>query len=142
MHVPWLRNLYAPACLSSGVLLLSVFALNFGFGQFGSGVPGPGPNGMEDLEEFASAQGLHLHRVKLTLPGQGPAVLSEQPLDDGQINSLRFSDLSHPCWIGRVFACPRTSTRRTGLPLPGAVWGNVLLFGDPEMIGRLTAQER
>ena len=98
------------------------------------------PRTLYEMAQMAERLGLH-HRSDL-VSGMinNRLVISDYPLTFERANSLHVGDPEHPCWRGTVAACGG------GRALPylndaehGVLWGEFLLYGDPDLIRRLLA---
>jgi hypothetical protein len=98
------------------------------------------PNTLEEVAEIAHTLGLHCRSDRQDGALQTRLVISGEPLTLLQANFLRFGDPRHPCWTGTVavsicperYLCPRDVDYV-------AEWGAFLVFGDPELVRKLTA---
>jgi hypothetical protein len=100
-----------------------------------------GPRTFEEVARIAAARslccrsdrpgGVHFTRL----------VVSRTPLSLEETNLLSFGDPTRPCWRGKVAVCyPRRQYLDHLEPGHAAVWGEMLLFGDPAVIEQLTGR--
>jgi hypothetical protein len=99
---------------------------------------GTPPQTLEDLARIAHRAGL-FHRSDLA-DGHvaGRLVVSERPVSYERANRLRIGQPEHGCWDGTVAATvPSNAYVYNEDDQHTAVWGSVLLYGDPALIRRL-----
>lgn len=101
-----------------------------------------GPKTLKEVEELARRLGLYCCGDRADGSVRNRLVLSEFPLTPERAHDLRFNQPTSPNWIGTVTV---SINPRSYLPsfLPGRslVWGELFVFGDPELIRKLTRRD-
>jgi hypothetical protein len=100
-----------------------------------------GPASLQEVMRIADAAGLYHRsdeaegRVTIRL------IVSEYPVTFDRANMLHFGDTTHSCWTGTVAAClPWRDYIVYKDDEYGVIWGEVFLFGDPQLIRKLIAE--
>jgi hypothetical protein len=97
-----------------------------------------GPESLDEVAVIADNLGLHYRSDLKSGEVINRLVMSHYPLTFERANALRVGDSQHPCWQGTVVAChPSRCFKYLTEPDYGVVWGDVFLFGDPELIRQL-----
>jgi hypothetical protein len=102
----------------------------------------PGPQTMDEVIDRAEELGFYYRSDSVREEVHDTLVVSDRPITREQATNLRMDEPHSVDWIGRVSI--RSHWRN--LPLFQlderfyAIWGEVLMFGDPEMIRRLVGE--
>jgi hypothetical protein len=101
--------------------------------------PPPGPRTLDEVTQVADRLGLHYQSDRADGRTDGRLVLSDRPLTWERAGYLRWEDPGHRCWAGTVAVDARAHNLDCPAGEHAAQWGDVVLFGDPALIGRLLA---
>jgi hypothetical protein len=103
--------------------------------------PSRGPRTLEEVARLAESLSLEWRSDREDGGISQRLVISEKPLTQARANLLCFGDPTLPCWRGTVAASTPWVVYSDHLGSGHAVvWGEVLLFGDPALIRKLTAR--
>jgi hypothetical protein len=136
MSIARLRSWSLPiACAAATAALLVAIAYGSQFRR--------GPSTLPEVVQAADRMGLY-HYAE---PGPGSTltslILSETPLTREQIQSLWLGHLGDPSWAGCLYVVPRGNVQlMIEDPAPTALWGEMLVYGDPDLARRLLYSAR
>jgi hypothetical protein len=100
-----------------------------------------GPETMQEVVRVAEEKGLYFCSDRRDGEIANRLVISDRPLTCQRANFVRFNAPDHPCWIGTVALCyPWRNNMANYDPECSAVWGEMFVYGDPEIIRRLTGR--
>jgi len=94
---------------------------------------------LQDLKQAAEERGLCCARIASKTVVEA-MIVSTEPRSPEEIAMLQFVDMHDPAWIGRIYAESLNNCSAISTPPPQAVWGDLQLYGDPELIRYLTSQ--
>ena len=100
----------------------------------------PTPRTLHQVAQIADRLGLYRRSDVHSGVVNSRIVVSDRPLTWERANALHVGDPDHPCWSGTVAAW--TGGRAFPYLIDnerGVLWGDLLLYGDPELIRRLMA---
>jgi hypothetical protein len=98
---------------------------------------------LAEVASIATERGLHC-RTSDSIDGTllHRLIVADRPLTWEQIRDLRANDPHHSCWTGTIAVCsPLHVNVLDRDPKHTMIWGNMLLFGDRNIIRRLTGRE-
>jgi hypothetical protein len=101
----------------------------------------PGPDSMEEVLLAVQERGLYCRSDR----GDGVVthrlIISDQPVSLYRANLIRFGDPQHYCWY-RLAAVtwPARSNLGNYDPDYSVIWGDMLVYGDPVILQKLTGQ--
>ena len=96
---------------------------------------------LDDVVRTSGGLGLYAYRFGTMDVSAGGVLLSETPLDEGQRVNIRMTQPPGPYWIGKVFVYDNgTAGVSICSPEPTERWGDLYLFGDPELIERIAEE--
>lgn len=131
-------------------LLMSLFALTVGFALELAALhywdltalsAPPGPESMQEVIRIADGLGLYWRSDRFDGLVSHRLVVSERPVSCVRANDMRFGAPEHRCWNRTVAVCyPAKGHVMNFDPVCSAVWGQMMLYGDPEVIHKLTGQ--
>jgi hypothetical protein len=104
-----------------------------------------GPQSLEEVIAIAKTAGLHWRGQRdenSELSLNCCVVISDHPLTRYGANHLTVGDPGRPCWVGvaAVYSGKKRWTANYDAE-HAAFWGDMFVYGDPEIIRRLTGRE-
>jgi hypothetical protein len=129
-------KLLRPAALAAAAALIALVAVLI---HERHAAEPPGPRTLEEVVRLAEERSLHWRGDQDDGAFRLRVVVSDAPVTQAQANLLCLGDLRLPCWR-RVVAVytPWGHSAEHLEPGYSAVWGELVVFGDPALIRRLT----
>ena len=129
-------KLLRPAALAAAAALIALVAVLI-HERHAAGPPGP--RTLEEVVRLAEERSLYWRGDRDDGAFTLRVVVSDAPVTQAQANLLCLGDLRLPCWRGVVAVyTPWGHYDEHLVPGYSAVWGEVVVFGDPALIRRLT----
>jgi hypothetical protein len=100
-----------------------------------------GPATLHEVAELAERMGLYCRSDNIDGVVRNRLLVSRSPLTHLAANQVVFGAPRKRCWQGVVAVCrPWRGYVSNFDPGYSAVWGNLFLYGDPDVIRRLTGR--
>lgn len=104
--------------------------------------PPPGPQSLTEVAELAERQGLYARSDRRDGKIMNRLLVSDRPLSFEQTTGLRINEPRHPRWAGvAAVSFPGKFYRGNDDPEFSVYWGETLVYGDREIIRRLTGRQ-
>jgi hypothetical protein len=125
---------------ATGLGFLLEIAL-FCYGPFASPTTPQGPATLQEVARLAEEMGLYWRSDRKDGAIKSRLVVSNRPLTAVRANLVRFNCPEHPCWVGTIaISRPWQHNISNYDPEYSVVWGDMFVYGDPEIIRRLTGR--